>query len=101
MGSISDFLENELLDHILGNGVWAQPGNLYIGLHTTPCTDATHGTEVSGGSYARKVHNAWDVAAIARAVPGTGGLALYPFSQHIVVDLVVPHKLNIRVEAAG
>ena len=71
MGSISDFLENELLDHILGNGVWAQPGNLYIGLHTTPCTDATPGTEVSGGSYARKVHNAWDVAA-ARHTENTG-----------------------------
>lgn len=53
-GSKSDYLENELLDHVLGGADWARPATVYIALYTVAPTDAGGGTEVSGGSYVRK-----------------------------------------------
>lgn len=52
-GSKSDFLENELLDHVLGGGDYSRPATVYVALYTVAPTDAGGGTEVSGGSYAR------------------------------------------------
>jgi hypothetical protein len=52
-GSKSNFLENELLDHVLGNAVYEAPATIYIALYTVAPTDAGGGTEVSGGSYVR------------------------------------------------
>lgn len=54
MGGKSDYLENELLDHVLGGGDYSRPATVYIALYTTAPTDAGGGVEVSGGSYARK-----------------------------------------------
>lgn len=51
--SFSDYLENKVLDHVLGGGDFARPGTVYIGLSTTAITDSTAATEPSGGSYAR------------------------------------------------
>ena len=53
-GSKSDFLENELLDHVLGNAAYTAPATVYIALYTVAPTDAGGGTECTGGSYARK-----------------------------------------------
>lgn len=53
-GSKSDFLENELLDHVLGNAAYSAPATVYIALYTADPSDAGGGTEVTGGSYARK-----------------------------------------------
>ena len=52
-GSKSDFLENEQLDHVLGNAAYTAPATVYIALYTAAPTDAGGGTEVAGGSYAR------------------------------------------------
>lgn len=52
-GSFSDFLENEILDHVFGAAAYTAPATLYIALFTAAPTDAGGGTEVSGGSYAR------------------------------------------------
>ena len=52
-GSFSDFLENELLDHVFGAAAYTAPVTAYIALFTAAPTDAGGGTEVSGGSYAR------------------------------------------------
>jgi hypothetical protein len=52
-GSKSDYLENEVLDHVLGGGDYTRPGTVYIALFTAAPTDAGGGTEVTGGSYAR------------------------------------------------
>lgn len=55
-GSMSDFLENEVLDHILSAATYTAPATVYIGLWTSALTDASTGAtagEVSGGSYAR------------------------------------------------
>jgi hypothetical protein len=51
--SFSDYLENKVLDHVLGGGDYSRPGTVYIGLSTTAITDSTAATEPSGGSYAR------------------------------------------------
>lgn len=52
-GSKADFLENELLDHVLGNAAYSAPATVYVALYTVAPTDAGGGTEATGGSYAR------------------------------------------------
>lgn len=57
MGSFSNYLEDEVLDHILGGGDYARPATVYIGLWTAALDDASTGStanEVSGVSYVRK-----------------------------------------------
>jgi len=71
-GEISDFLANELLDHVFNNAAYSSP-DTYVGLCTAVIADDDDGdtvTEVSGGSYARKQVNinggaspTWDIAA--------------------------------------
>jgi len=51
--AMSDYLENELLDHVLSASAWSAPATTYIALYTVTPGDAGGGTEVSGGSYAR------------------------------------------------
>lgn len=56
MSAASDYLELEILDHILGEGNrnYTPATNLYIGLHTADPTDAGSGSEVSNSNaYAR------------------------------------------------
>jgi hypothetical protein len=53
MSSFSDYLENELLDHVFGASAYTAPATLYVALFTAAPTDAGGGTEVTGGSYAR------------------------------------------------
>ena len=52
-GNLSDYLENKVLDHILGTTSYTMP-TAYLALYTVAPTDSSAGTEVSGGSYARK-----------------------------------------------
>ena len=54
MAELSNFLENELMDHILRNLAYTSPTTVYVALYTSDPTDADSGTEVSGGSYARQ-----------------------------------------------
>jgi len=52
-GSFSDYLEDELLDHVLGGADYTRPATVYVGLFTAAPTDAGGGTEVSGNNYSR------------------------------------------------
>ena len=61
-GSASDYLENKILDHILGNTAFSTisaSGNLFFALFTVVPSEtwpaSGTGTEVTGGSYARAV----------------------------------------------
>lgn len=56
MSAASDYLENKLLDHVLGNTAYSQPASLYLGLFTasTGLEANSPSAEVAGGSYARK-----------------------------------------------
>lgn len=53
----TDFLENEVIDHVLRARAYAMPTQLHIGLFTTAPTDAGGGTEVAGNAYARAQAN--------------------------------------------
>lgn len=54
MSSFTDFLENELLDHVFRNAAYTSPINVYLALFTANPTDAGGGTEVSGAGYTRQ-----------------------------------------------
>lgn len=71
MTALSDYLEAELLDHIFNAAFTTTAGDTFVGLFTTATADDGSGTEVSGGSYARKEVNpnggaspTWDLAAV-------------------------------------
>jgi len=55
MGSISNFLEGKLLDHIFNQNTYTPPSTVYIGLSTAdPTEDGSGLAEPTGGSYARE-----------------------------------------------
>ena len=54
MSAMSDYLENEILDHILGTGAYTAPTTVYVGLSTATLADDASGTELSGSGYARQ-----------------------------------------------
>jgi hypothetical protein len=64
MSAISNYLENALINATLRNTTFTSPATVYAGLFTSDPTEAGTGTEVSGGSYARK--------AITFAAPSNG-----------------------------
>ncbi len=52
--SFSDYLEDEVLDHILGGADYTRPATVYLALSTADPTDDASGlAEPSGGAYAR------------------------------------------------
>ena len=73
-GSMSDYLEDKILDHVLGGADYARPATVYLALYTAAPTDAGGGTEVSGGSYARKsvTNNATNFPASSGGSKSTG-----------------------------
>lgn len=54
MAAMSNYLENALINATLRNTSYSSPATVYAALFTSDPTDAGTGTEVSGGSYARK-----------------------------------------------
>jgi hypothetical protein len=54
MAAMSNYLENALINATLRNTTYTSPSVVYAGLFTSNPTDAGSGTEVTGGSYARK-----------------------------------------------
>lgn len=80
-GSKSDYLENQVLDIVLGDGTFTNPANVYIALFTAAPTDAGGGTEVTGGSYARVtvVNNATNWPAASSGSKSNG--AAFTFTQ--------------------
>lgn len=51
--SKSNYLENAILDHILGGPDYSRPATVHVALFTAAPDDTGGGTEVSGGSYDR------------------------------------------------
>ena len=52
-GGKSDYLENKVLDHVLGGGDYTRAATVYAALYSVTPSDTGGGTELSGGSYAR------------------------------------------------
>jgi hypothetical protein len=53
MSAMSDYLENEILDHILSVGSYTMPAAVYVGLSTASFNDDNSGTELTGNNYSR------------------------------------------------
>jgi hypothetical protein len=54
-GNLTNYLEDKLIDHFLGTASYTMPADVYVALFTVAPSDAAGGTEVTGGSYARKI----------------------------------------------
>jgi hypothetical protein len=56
MSALSDYAENELLDHLLGTTSFTMPAQVYVALFVAAPSDSGGGTEVStsGTAYARE-----------------------------------------------
>lgn len=103
MGSLSNYAENELLDHVLKVGAYAQPTNLYIALSTAdPTEDGSGIAEPSGDGYARVVCNSWDVAAsratanaaivqFDRATDDWGAITHFAIFDHVSAGNMIAH----------
>jgi hypothetical protein len=80
MAAATDYLENQLVDHIFRTASFTKPTALYVALFTNATNDAGGGTEVTGGSYARKqldpLDTNWNATqgGTSGASSGTGGL---------------------------
>ncbi len=70
MGTLSTYLGNKLLDHVLRNTAYSQPATVYASLHTADPA-LTGANEVTGGSYARQAAAFNAAAAKATANSGT------------------------------
>lgn len=62
MSAMSDYLENKILDHVLGTTAYTAPSTVYIGLATASFADDNSGTELTGNNYSR-VSASFDAAA--------------------------------------
>ena len=76
MGSFADFLEQEVLDHLFGKGVY-NPPTIYVGLSTAdPLDDASGNAEPSGFNYSRVTTAAgdWNAATGAGLIDNLNAL---------------------------
>ena len=62
MSAMSDYLENKILDHVLGTTAYTAPTTVYVGLATASFADDNSGTELTGNNYSR-VSATFDAAA--------------------------------------
>jgi len=72
MDAKSDYLEDNILNHVLRNVAYTSPTTVYLALFTAAPTDVGGGTEVSGGSYARQTVTF--AAPISGAVANSGAV---------------------------
>lgn len=73
MAGFTTYLQQEILDHIFGNGAYSAP-TVHVGLFTAAPSDAGGGTEVSGNSYARVNASALFGAASGTAIANDGAI---------------------------
>lgn len=76
MTSLSDYLEDKVINWIRGTSMGSPPSTIYLALFTSPTTDAGGGTEVVDGSYVRMA-----VTLAAPSPPGVttnSGTVTYP-----------------------
>jgi hypothetical protein len=91
-GNLSNYLENKVLDHILGTTSYTMPSAVYVALYTAAPNDAGGGTEVSGGSYARQAAD-FDAAA-SGATQNTGNIDFINMPSSTVVAIGIHDALT-------
>ena len=82
-GSKSDYLENAILNGVLGGSQFTLPSTVYIALSTAAYSDSATGTsmtEVTGGSYARVAvtNNATNWPAASGGSKSNGAIFTFP-----------------------
>ena len=75
MSAMSDYLENEILYHILSVGSYTMPSAVYLGLSVASMADDASGTELSGSGYARQ---AVTFSAAASGPTSNSGAITFP-----------------------
>lgn len=95
MAAMSNYLENQLVDHILRGQTFSStaPASVYVALYTAAPSDAGGGTEVTGNNYSRvavtRALTAWagtQAAASTVASSGTTGVT----SNNAAITFPVP-----------
>ena len=92
MAAASDYLENQIIDHIFRTATFTKPITLFVALFTAAPSDAGGGTEVTGGSYARvsilSIDTNWNATqgGTAGVSSGAGGLT----DNAVVITFPVP-----------
>ncbi len=93
MASLSNYLENQIIDWLLRGQAYTPPATVYIGLSTTATADDSFGTEPSGNNYGRVAVSAslanWagtQAAGSTTASTGTGGQT----SNNVAVNFPTP-----------
>ena len=78
-GSIANYAENKILDHVLGGPDFTRPATVYVALYTVAPSDTGGGTEVTGGAYARAAvtNNATNWPAAANGLKSNGTVITY------------------------
>lgn len=80
--SASDYLENKVLDHVLGKTTYTGPATLYYALHTADPTDAgaQNANEATGTAYARvaKTNNTTEFPNASGGVKANGSDVNFP-----------------------
>ena len=73
--AFSNYLENEVLDHLLSAATFTAAATLHYALHLS-LNDAGTGTEITGGSYARQAvtNNATNFPAASGGLKSNGAL---------------------------
>lgn len=99
MGSKSDYLEDAILDHVLGVAALTSP-TVYLALYTVAPTDSTAGTEVStsGTGYARI---AATFAAASGGATSLSGTHTFPTATGDWGTVVAWAVMDSDVEGAG
>lgn len=79
MAGFSNYLENAILDHILGGGDYTRPATVYVSLHTSDPGD-TGANECSGASYARVAitNNGTNWPSASGGAKTTGAVVTFP-----------------------
>ena len=77
--SKSNYLEDAILDHILGDGTFSQPATVYVSLHSADPGD-TGASELSGNGYARVAvtNNATNWPNASGGVKSNGAAITFP-----------------------
>lgn len=93
MGSFTNYAECKILNNLCGNDTLGST-SMWVGLFTAAPADTSGGTEVSGGSYARKTSGAWatctgsmgNVANVATVTFATASAAWGTVSHFALLD---------------
>lgn len=105
-GSKSNYLEDEVLDHVLGGGDYTRPASVYVSLYSVAPTDAGGGTELTSGTapgYARVTvtNNATNWPAASGGVKSNGTAIDFPANSNIVGGAAWPTVVAFGIHDAS